>query len=257
MTFATTHENFLCRRRWRSGLLATAVLLLVAGCGGQGSHPHQAQPSTHSASPVASAQQLLSSALAAATAKQWVHMDVQTLASGHQIAFSDDDGPSTGIQRITIRGGGAGTVRVLGHDTYMKADATALGGYFGLPADAARRGANRWLLLVPGDSGYTDVTRGVSIGSALQEVTVTSPLRLLPSQTRDGQTVVGVSGGAGPDAPPGATATLWIDPRAGLPVEYVAAASSGDSITSRMSRWGVPVTVPRPGTATSIRQFGG
>src|SRR4051812_45643446 len=141
--------------------------------------------------PQASAQQVLSNALAAATAKQWVHMDVRTSASGHLISFSDDDGPNTGIQRITIRGGGSGIVRVIGSTTYMKADETALGGYFGLSAGAAHRAANRWLRLEQADSSYQDVTAGVSISSAIHEVTINAPLRLLPRQQRGGATVIG------------------------------------------------------------------
>lgn len=238
-------------------VLVATLIALLAGCGGHTNHPREAAGPTGSASPAASAQQVLSAAVAAATAKQWVHMDVETSASGHVIRFNDDDGPNAGIQRITIQGGGAGTVRVVGRDTYMKADATALHGYFGLPADGARRAANRWLHLAPGDSGYADVTQGVSLTSALDEVTITAPLQLLPAQSREGRTVVGVTGGAGPDAPAGATATLWIDSATGLPVEYIAAASDGDSITSHMSRWGTSVAVPRPTTAQSIRQFGG
>jgi len=249
--------NDIGRCQRRPYLLGALVIVLLAGCGGQGSHSPQAAPSSHSATPAASAQQLLTAALAAATAKQWVHMDVQTSAPGHLITFNDDDGPNTGIQRITIRGAGAGLVRVVGRDTYMKADATALHGYFGLPADGARRAASRWLHLVPGDSGYADVTQGVSIASAMQEVTISAPLRQLPAQSRDGRTVIGVTGGAGQDAPAGATATLWIDPETGLPVEYVATASGGESLTSHMSRWGIAVAVTRPTGAASIRQFGG
>jgi len=239
-------------------MLAAFATVLLVGCGGQSGHtPQTASTNKPSSSPTASAEQVLTRALAAAAAKRWVHMDVKTSAAGHLITFNDDDGPSAGIQRITIRGAGSGVVRVVGSDTYMKADETALQGYFGLPADGARRAANRWLHLVPGDSGYADVTQGVPITSALNELTISAPLRLLPAQQRDGRTVVGVTGGAGKNAPEGATATLWIDTGTGLPVEYVASAAGGDSITSLMSRWGQSVAVPRPTTSTSIRQFGG
>ena len=184
-------------------------------------------------------------------------MEVRTVAGGHDIRFSDDDGPQSGIQRITIVGGGSGTVRVLGSTTYLKADQTALAGYFGLPAQAAKRAANRWLSLVHSDSGYANVTEGVLLSSAISELTISSPLRLLPPQPRDGSTVVGVVGGAGGHAPAGAKATLWVDASTGLPVEYDASAAGGDSITSRMSAWGQPVAVTKPAASTSISRFGG
>lgn len=254
---STTLISKVNGRLARACLVGAFSSMLLVGCGGHSGRTPQTASTPPTSSPAASAQQVLTRALAAAAAKRWVHMDVKTSAAGHLITFNDDDGPNAGIQRISIRGAGSGVVRVVGSDTYMKADETALQGYFGLPASGARRAANLWLHLVPGDSGYATVTQGVTIDSALHEVTVLAPLQLLPAQQRDGRTVVGVTGGAGKDAPAGATATLWIDPGTGLPVEYDANAAGGDSITSLMSRWGQSIAVQRPPTSTSIRQFGG
>lgn len=236
------------------------VLSATAACS-SGSGKSATPPPTTSSTPSAagSAEHLLAASLAAAAAQHWVHMDVNTSVANHVISFSDDDGPTTGIQRITIKGGGQGTVRVVGATTYFKADETALRGYFALPAVSARAGAGKWIRLVKGDAGYDDVTTGVLLASALGELDMKPPLQLLPHTVRQGRSVIGVQGTAsGADAPPGATVVLWIDDGATqLPVEYDATAPGAGSMRAVLSRWGRPVAVAAPASSVPIAALSG
>lgn len=242
--------------------IAAIVMLGATTACSSGSGKTATPPPTASSTPSAgssSAEHLLAGSLAAAAAQKWVHMDVSTSVADHVISFSDDDGPTTGIQRITIKGGGQGTVRVVGATTFFKANETALRGYFALPAVSARAGAGKWIRLVKGDAGYDNVTTGVLLASALGELDMKPPLQLLPHTVREGRSVIGVQGTAsGADAPPGATVVLWIDDGATpLPVEYDATAPGAGSMRAVLSRWGQAVAVAPPASSVPIAALSG
>src|SRR4051794_14880409 len=173
-----------------------------------------------------SAAQWLAAAMAAATAQGAAHVDVVDTLKSRTLRYSDDDGANGGIQRITVSGGARATVRVAGSDTYMTANRTALVSYFGFPAAAAGRAANRWMLLQNGDPGYTEVTSGVTFASAMKEVTLTGPLALLPARALHGQRVIGIRGTVSADTgsiDSSAQGTLWVAASGSpLPVSYQA-----------------------------------
>jgi hypothetical protein len=196
------------------------------------------------------AKTILARANSAALHKGTVHADVVTVTKGGTITFTDDAGQRMGTQSITI-GKARAAVRVVGSTTYFQGNQAALSGYFGLPASYVPS-AGAWFRLRPGDPAYAAVTEGVSLSDTMGEVKITGPFTVIRGATKNGIAVVGIKGAppSVPDAPAGATATLWIA-ASGAPlfVQYDAQWSSSQHMTVRFSHWGRPLNVRAPASS--------
>jgi hypothetical protein len=232
-------------------LVGAGALLYVLTRGS--STPAATSPVTARVLPVATPTtpaQGLSIAFRAAKGEGSVHVDVVNKLHGRIGRFSDDDGGGLGIQRISVAPGMRAEVRVVPGVTYFVANRAALTGYFGFPASLARRVAGKWLVLHPGESGYAQVTEGVTLASTMKEMTIRGPLKLLPARTLHGVKVVGIRGmAAGPTVKRGdhVTATLWVTQSGShLPVLYRASSRKLGSTSTTFSRWGMHVSVASP-----------
>jgi len=122
-------------------------------------------------------------------------------------------------------------------------------------AATAQALAGRWIHLTPRDAGYADITNGITISSALSEITVTGHLVLLPPRTLNGIQVTGIRGlpaGQKPAAP-GVSATLWVTTAAPhLPVAFDTAGPHMH-LTVQLSQWGTgpPATVDAPSNSVN------
>jgi hypothetical protein len=233
--------------------VVAALAVLAAGAGYELTKPHSAAPAP-SARPfitprpaATSTDSLLAKVMANALAQHTVHMLNKTVSPKHGVAiFSDDDGVTSGVQRISIFGGHV-DVRVVGPATYFTGDQVGMTKYMGFSASQAEQVHGQWLSLVAGQPGYESVTAGVTLASALNELGLADPLRQLPPRTRHGQRVFGIQGkptGDGTDH--SARATLWITAgRPSLPVEYDVT-TAGSTATIRLSHWGRAVNVQAP-----------
>jgi hypothetical protein len=163
-----------------AALLAAAVL---AGCGSTSTSPGAAyQPAQPAATRASSAQPtpaaaplaglpasgVLGTALTTMKAAVSVHVDIRQVQQSRIAVYSDDAADGAGRQEITISGGEHAIVLVVGKVTYIKGNDAALTGYFGFPAAVAGRLINRWISFRPGDTGYQQVTSGVTLAGASQ-----------------------------------------------------------------------------------------
>lgn len=256
MTFTILPESApKTRRSAPPAVLIAVVVVAVLAVGGvswaltRGSgHPVAAPASTvaaarpHPAEP-RSAQQWLTAALSSARKQGSVHLELIAHLPGRTLSYSDDDGRNNGVQRISVTPAMHAQVRVVGSTTYFAANRAALLNYFGFPAKTANKDANHWLVLRPGDPGYSEVTDGVTLASALTQVEVRAPLTLLPSRTLLGERVVGVQG----TGDQGSTATLWIRSTGShLPVAYQANSPKRGTVNASFMRWSMADVVTGP-----------
>jgi hypothetical protein len=172
---------------------------------------------------------------------------VVTEQKGQQaMTMTQDSGPTAGEQTITGRGIVAKVILI---DTaaYIQGNAQAITGYFGFPPSAVATLANRWIAIPPSNSAFSTVSAGVTISSALSEVSLSGSLSETPGTTRQGRAVVGVRGTqSSPDAG-GGTGTLYVsDDNKALPVEYDATPTGGGSLSVVFTGWGSPVSISAP-----------
>jgi hypothetical protein len=210
-----------------------------------------AAPTAHKPSTLPAATSL-HQAIADALAKQSVRIVVKDRSAKHgQAVYHDDDASNGGIQRVSTHGGHV-TIRLVNGVTYASGDQLGLTGYMGLSPELAAAVGPRWLSLSPGELGFAQISRGITLASSIHELGVGGSLRRLPVRRRDGRQVVGIAGtGTGKGVPKSARATLWIsvgsDP---LPVEFDAR-SGKTSEQVRLSNWGERVHVSTPNNLLS------
>jgi hypothetical protein len=133
---------------------------------------------------------------------------------------------------------------------YAKGDATAVVDYFGFPAADAARLAGQWIALKPTDQGFSDVSEGVTLASALNEDTLTGPYHVGAATVVDGERVVPIGVNvAATGGGPSASGTLYVTPgSATVPVELDLVGSDGSKSTEKYSNWGVAVAISAPGS---------
>lgn len=201
-------------------------------------------------------EQLLASTFAKALAQHSVHSVARDVGKHSTAEFVDDDAQTSGIQRISIYGGHI-EIRVVGTTTYFTGDHRGLQKYFNF-SDAEIKALNgAWISLVSGQTGYQEVTAGITIASTLDEDLISGHLTREPDKTLDGQRVFGISGIAtGTGAPKHAHATLWIGAASKLPVEYDAK-NTATTLTQTFSDWGKPVRVQAPARVFGQRGLAG
>jgi hypothetical protein len=250
-----------------AGLLMAGAL---AGCGSTSTSPgaayQSAQPvATHTssvqpapaASPLAGlpASGVLGTALSTIKAAVSVHTNTRLVQQSRTAVYSDDSADGAGRQEITISGGEHAIVLVVGKVTYVQGNKAALTGIFGFPAATATRLVNRWISFRPGDTGYQQVTSGVTLAGLVSELELTGPLTIKAPGTVAGQSVVGVHGTvpASVGAPAGSKATLYVAASGRtLPVSYQIDRADSLRLTVTFSRWGEPVHITAPPRAIPV-----
>jgi hypothetical protein len=258
-----------------AGRRATALLALLAagalaGCGSTSTSPgaayQAAQPAATQASPAQSAPAasplaglpasgVMGTALSTMKAAVSVHVDIREAQQSRTAVYSDDSADGAGRQEITISGGEHAIVLVVGKVTYIKGNKAALTGYFGFPAAAAGRLVNRWISFRPGDTGYQQVTSGVTLAGLAGELELTGPLTIKAPGMVAGHSAVGVHGTvpASVGAPAGSRATLYV--AAGgraLPVSYRLDRADSLQFAATFSRWGEPLHLTAPSQAIPV-----
>jgi hypothetical protein len=240
----------------------------LAGCGSTspGAAYQPAQPAaTHmlsvqpapATSPLAGlpASGVLGTALSTMKAAVSVHVNMRQVQQSRTAVYSDDSADGAGRQEIMISGGEHAIVLVVGKVTYIQGNEAALTGYFGFPAAAATRLVNRWISFRPGDTGYRQVTSGVTLAGLASELELTGPLTIKAPGTVVGQSVVGVHGAvpASVGAPAGSKATLYVAASGrALPVSYQIDRADSLRLTVTFSRWGEPVHLTAPPRAIPV-----
>jgi hypothetical protein len=248
-----------------AALLAAGAL---AGCGSisPGAAYQLAQPAAtrapsarpaSAAAPLAGlpASDVLGTALTTLKAAVSVHVDIRLAQQSRTAVYSDDSAVGAGRQEITISGGEHAIVLVVGKVTYIRGNQAALTGFFGFPASAARRLVNRWISFRPGDTGYQQLTSGVTLTGLVSQLELTGPLTVKAPGMVTGQSVVGVHGTvpASAGAPAGSRATLYVAASGhALPVSYQLDRADSFQFAATFSRWGEPVHLAAPRHAIPV-----
>jgi len=213
-------------------------------------------PTTHGAGapspgqPAQAAAALLAQTNRDALAQGWAHIAIHVSLGSQTAVFSDDSGPTSGRQVIVV-GQSDATVVLVGGIAYIQGNASAMQNYFGFPASAAPGLANRWISFSSSDSDYSTVASAVTLGSALQQMTLAAPLSEGAGAVVNGQSVIPVAGqlvaadnvGQGSGTIDVSTAT---DP---LPVEFDYSSNDGHGALV-FSAWAKAVVLSAPAGAT-------
>ncbi len=255
-----------------AALLAAGALAAGAltGCASTSTNPgaayQAAQPmatrssaaqATPAASPLAGlpASGVLGTALSTMKAAVSVHADVREVLQSRTAVYSDDSADGAGRQEITISGGEHAIVLVVGKVTYIKGNEAALTGYFGFPAAAAGRLVNRWISFRPGDTGYQQLTSGVTLAGLAGQLELTGPLTIKAPGMVAGQSAEGVHGTvpASVGAPAGSKATLYVAVGGpALPVIYRLDRTGSLQFAATFSRWGERLHLTAPSQAIPV-----
>ena len=143
----------------------------------------------------------------------------------------------------------------IGQEAYIRGNAAAISGFFGLTKNDPQQLANTWISIVPSDGGeYTTVISAVTLKSDFQQpdalrTTVRRARRhpRRPALHPDHRARLERPGTAPPRA------TLYVtDSKTPIPVEYKAGQRKATSTTT-WSRWGHTGRLTAPPDADSVR----
>lgn len=217
----------------------------LAACGGSST------PTSSSGITGLSASQVLARTKSAVLQQGSVHIQVRGSAKGTNATFSEDSGRSEGRQDITVGSNHAQVVLVSGV-AYIEGDQQTLQNFFGLSPAASARGAGKWIAIHSSDPQYKDVTSGVTLSSALDQILPTGTLTKQTVAAVQGRQVVAVHGQL-PNSPPG---TLYVAATGNpLPVEETAGDSTGTE-TVTFSNWGESISLSAPAGSVTISSLG-
>jgi len=205
----------------------------------------------------ATATSLVSEALQNAEGGSWVHEVGHGAASGRTFSAVNDIGTFEGRQMIDS-GQARAEVMQIGQEAFIRGNAAAISGYFGLTKNDPQQLANTWISMVPSDGGeYTTVISAVTLKSDFQQDTMAAPLSEGRVVTVDGQRCIPVTGHLSAAGYSTVPATLYVtDSKTPLPVEYKAGNKKATSITT-WSRWGQAVVLTAPADAIPFATLAG
>jgi len=249
--------------RFRCGVSVLTLALAVSACSSSSSKPSASTSPTLSAptttttieiprGPTASlpAATIVRAAQAYASRRGWAHIDLQFNMSAKTLVFSQDSGPDTGRQTVTI-GTEHATVLLVDHVAYVNANAGALADYFGLAPSSASF-AGKWIAIKPSDAAYATVAAGVSLADALKQIAIDPPFVKPKPTTIDGERAISVSGTVPTTRGASEPATLYV-PASGeiLPLAFDFS-DPGATDRATFSAWGKKVALTAPANAVAF-----
>jgi hypothetical protein len=177
--------------------------------------------------------------------------------SVHVSAFNNsiDANAIEGRQLVSSGAQGNATILVVSGVAYLDGDANFLQNALGLSSATASTYVGKWISLRPTDPAYQQVAAGLTMGTLLVEALPNGPVKLTPTTTIDGQSVVGIVYNLSEDGVNVSETTYVSTAAPNLIVESVNHASkSGVAVTTKatFSRWGESVVVAAPSGAVPI-----
>jgi hypothetical protein len=202
-----------------------------------------------------SAGNVLKTSIAAADDVGSVRVTVHFFSGKSAGLLVEDSARSTGEQTVAIGKERASIVLVDG-TVYFSGNNSGLVHYFGLTQAIATTVSNHWISASPTDAAYPSLTAGLTLSSALKEVTPTGHVTRGRSRTIHGRPTTSVSG----TGPAGLAQVSLFIARKGrpLPVEAVGSDSTKTGTSGEIvdfSRWGEALHVPVPTGAIPISAF--
>ena len=235
--------------RWRS----LRAALAVGGCGCICANV--AVASASGASPVArsgTANRILTAAITSAKKAGSVRVTVHFFSGRTTGELVQDSARASAEQTVAI--GKERVSIVLSKGTvYFSGNTQGLIHYFGLTDAVATTLADKWISASPSDSAFPTLAAGLTLSSALKEVSPTGSVVEGKRRTIDGQATTSLSG----TGPAGISrVTLFITAHGkSLPVEAVGSGGSAEEASGEIvtfSRWGEAVHVPVPAESVPI-----
>src|SRR5258708_1036746 len=124
----------------KGGTVTTPVSTGPAGAAPAGSAPASSAPASTGNSPAS----IAAAALASLKAGRTVHVDITSSDTTGTTSYSDDATATGGQQIITIDGVQHATILFIDNIGYLKANASALAGFIGVPAAQTSALAAEW-----------------------------------------------------------------------------------------------------------------
>jgi hypothetical protein len=202
--------------------------------------------------PSGPAGKILTTAITAADKFGSVRVTVRFFSGKSTGLLVEDSGRTSGEQTVAI-GKERASIVLVDDTIYFTGNSSGLVKYFGMPQTIAATLANRWISAAPTDSAYASLSAGLTLSSALKEVTPTSHVTKGRARTINGQSTTNVYG-AGPAGL--SQVSLFIAKKGRpLPVEAVGSGSTKAGASGEIvdfSRWGESLHVPQPTGAIPI-----
>ena len=199
-----------------------------------------------------SASQLLRTAIASATQQGSVRVTVHFFSGNKTGEVVQDSAVQSGVQPVAI-GNERVSMVLVGGIAYVTGNRQGLTSYMGLPAPIATALAGQWISIPPTDGGFKSVISGLTLSSALNEVTPAGSVSQGKPKTLNGQSTFSISGTGSTGQ---ARTSLFIATNGNrLPVEAVSATGSGKGVSGEIvtfSRWGEQVRTPKPAASVPI-----
>ena len=196
--------------------------------------------------PGESPSQVLKTALASATGEGSVRITVHFFSGKTTGVLVEDSSRRTAKQTVAI--GRERISIILTHGTaYFAGNSPGLTRYFGISPANASALSGRWIAVSASDSGFKDVTAGLTIKSALKEASPLGSVMRGKRRRVDRRPTVSISGTGSANEP---QTTLFVATSGKpLPVEAVSSTRSGEKASGEIitfSRWGETVHTPTP-----------
>jgi hypothetical protein len=229
--------------------------LAVGGCGSMVANIVAVATAAYGAAPVTPsgvANQTLTAAIASAKKVGSVRVTVHFF-SGQTTGELVQDSTRTSAEQTVAIGKERVSIVLAKNTVYFSGNVQGLVNYFGLTKAVATTLADRWVSASSSDSAFPSLVAGLTLSSALKEVSPTGSLANGKRRTIDGQTTTSLSG-TGPSGIARVTLFVATDGKS-LPVEAVGSSGSAKKASGEIvtfSRWGETVHVPVPSESIPI-----
>jgi hypothetical protein len=250
----------------KGGTVTTPVSTGPAGAAPAGSAPASTgSGSTGSGSTAPagnSAASIAAAALASLKAGRTVHVVITSSNTTGTTSYSDDATAAGGQQIITIDGVQHATILFIDNIGYLKANASALVGFIGVPAAQAPTLAGKWLSFSPGDTlgttTYSSLVAGITLSSVASEIGLSGPDTVAGPETVNGQSVLAITSPvpASQKLPSSARITLYVTASGSRPVTEKLSGAGGQENEFSFSHWGESLHLTVPSDALPVSSLG-
>jgi hypothetical protein len=200
--------------------------------------------------------QLLRAAIASATREGSVRVTVHFFSGKVTGELVQDSSSQRAKQTVAI-GKERVSIILSGGVAFFTANDSGLTSYFGLPQSVAANLVGHWISVSPTDSGFQSVTAGLTLASALKEVSPGGSISKGRRKMVDGHPAISI---AGTNAASGTQVLLFVSQTGKhLPIEAVESSHSGETTSGEIvtfTRWSENFHVPTPSGSIPISSIG-
>jgi hypothetical protein len=144
-----------------------------------------------------------------------------------------------------------------GGEAYFSGNAPGLTSYFGVAKSKVPDLVGHWISVSPTDSGFQSVTAGLTLASALKEVSPSGSISKGKKKIVNGSPAISI---VGTDAASGTRVLLFVSQSGKhLPVEAVESSGSGEAAAGEIvtfTRWAEKFHAPTPSGSIPISSIG-